>query len=230
MKLIVGLGNPGRKYVGTRHNIGFEVIAELARRHAAGQRPKAKFDGEWVETNWNGEKLCLLSPLTFMNLSGRCVRQVMDFYKIALDDLLVVCDDLNLPVARMRFRPNGSAGGQNGLDNIIAQLGTQSFSRLRIGIGRPPPEWNSTGYVLGKFDKSELPEIEQAVLQSVQGVEYWIAEGIQAAMNRFNSTSETTTKKQKRNSQEADSESAPKRSGESTKNENGDPGAPPETN
>ena len=188
MKLVVGLGNPGRKYVGTRHNIGFEVISELARRHAMGMRPKAKFEGELVETFYNNEKICLLCPLTFMNLSGKCVKPVMDFYKMSPDDLLVVCDDFNLPVAKLRFRPDGSAGGQNGLNDIIRQLGTQKFARLRVGIGKPPPEWDISGYVLGKFDKADFAEMEKSVKRAADGVQVWLEEGIGVAMNRFNST------------------------------------------
>ncbi len=188
MKLVVGLGNPGRKYVGTRHNIGFEVISELARRHAMGMRPKAKFEGELVETFYNNEKICLLCPLTFMNLSGKCVKPVMDFYKMSPDDLLVVCDDFNLPVAKLRFRPDGSAGGQNGLNDIIRQLGTQKFARLRVGIGKPPPEWDVSGYVLGKFDKADFAEMEKSVKRAADGVQVWLEEGVGVAMNRYNST------------------------------------------
>ncbi len=199
MKLVVGLGNPGHKYVGTRHNIGFEVIFEMARRHALGQRPKAKFDGELVETFVAGQKLCLLTPLTFMNLSGQCVKPVMDFYKLELQDLLVVCDDFNLPLAKLRFRPSGSAGGQNGLSDIIKRVGSQDISRLRIGIGQPPPQWDSANYVLGKFDKTELAEMELTVKRAADGVEHWMTDGIQSAMNRFNSSGEPNKKTEQKN-------------------------------
>ena len=135
MKLIVGLGNPGAKYRGTRHNVGFDVLSVLARRYDVG-RPKGKFNAEVAETRIGNEKAVLVSPLTFMNLSGQSVRAAIDFYKCDAGDLLVICDDLNLELARLRIRKNGSAGGQNGLKDIINRLGHQDFCRLRIGIGR----------------------------------------------------------------------------------------------
>ena len=115
MKVIVGLGNPGRRYEGTRHNIGFEVLTELARRYAVGCRPKAKFDGEIIETIVDGQPAYFVYPLTFMNESGRCVRQIVDFYKVVPSELLVVCDDFNLPLAKLRLRPDGSPGSRAGM-------------------------------------------------------------------------------------------------------------------
>ena len=185
MKLVVGLGNPGRKYVGTRHNVGFEAIAELARRYEVG-RAKSKFDGELVETLIGNEKTILLSPLTFMNLSGRCVQPFVDFYKLPLEDVLVICDDFNLPIGRLRIRPSGSAGGQNGLRDIIQRLGTQQVPRLRIGIGKPPPRWDVADYVLSKFEKEELVEVETEIKRAADAAEKWISEGIQPTMNQFN--------------------------------------------
>ena len=140
MKMVVGLGNPGQKYNGTRHNVGFDVIAELARRFDVG-RPKSKFNGEIAETRIQDEKTILICPLTFMNLSGQTVRAAVDFYKLELADLLVICDDFNLALGRIRLKARGSAGGQNGLDDIIQRLGSKDFSRLRLGIGQPPPNW-----------------------------------------------------------------------------------------
>ena len=148
MKMIVGLGNPGQKYVGSRHNVGFDVIAELANRYEVG-RPKAKFNGEFAETIIKQEKVVLVCPLTFMNLSGQCVRAAVDFFKLDLDDLLIICDDFNLALGRIRIRPSGSAGGQNGLDDIVNRLGSRQIARLRLGIGNPPPEWEVANYVLG---------------------------------------------------------------------------------
>jgi PTH1 family peptidyl-tRNA hydrolase len=185
MKLVVGLGNPGRKYNGTRHNVGFEVLARLAQRYDVG-RPKAKFKAEVTETNINNQKTILLSPLTYMNLSGQSVRAAVDFYKLPLTDLLVICDDINLDVARLRFRPSGSAGGQNGLKDIIQQLGSQTFGRLRVGVGRPPPNWDAADFVLGKFSHEDQSEIENAVAQAVDAVEVWVEQGMQTAMNQFN--------------------------------------------
>lgn len=185
MKMVVGLGNPGQKYNGTRHNVGFEVIAELAKRYDVG-RPKSKFNGEFAETIIQNEKTVLVCPLTFMNLSGQCIRAAVDFYKLDLDNLLVVCDDFNLDLGRIRLRPNGSAGGQNGLNDTINRLGSRDFGRLRLGIGKPPPQWDVSNYVLGKFDAENRTEIDRAVLRSANATEVWIAEGMQAAMNQFN--------------------------------------------
>lgn len=185
MKLIVGLGNPGRKYSGTRHNVGFEVIAELARRFGAGQ-PRSRFQGEVVEISIEATKVVLLCPLTYMNQSGRSVREAVDFFKLDLEDLLVVCDDLNLPIGRLRLRPGGSAGGQNGVKDIIRCLGSQQFARLRIGIDRPPPRWNPSDYVLGKFDDEQSAVIEDAIPRAASAAQCWVAGGIQTAMNQFN--------------------------------------------
>jgi PTH1 family peptidyl-tRNA hydrolase len=185
MKLIVGLGNPGRKYQGSRHNVGFAVLAEVARRFATG-RPKSKFHGEVVEADIGGEKVLLLGPETYMNHSGTSVRAACDFYKLSQEELLVVCDDLNLPLAKLRFRAKGSSGGQKGLADVIAHLGTEEFSRLRIGIGAPPEGWEATDYVLGRFAPEEKPDIEEAVLRATDAVAVWAREGIQHCMNQYN--------------------------------------------
>jgi len=185
MKLVVGLGNPGRRYEGTRHNVGFAVLAELA-RSCAGSGVKTKFHGEVVEADLGGRKALLLSPLTYMNNSGTSVQEAKRFFKIPEEDLLVVCDDLNLPLAKLRFRTKGSAGGQKGLEDIICRLGTDEFSRLRIGIGSPPDGRDWTEYVLGKFAKEDIPEIELAVHRAADGVVEWAREGIEACMMRYN--------------------------------------------
>lgn len=185
MKMVVGLGNPGQKYAATRHNVGYEVIAELARRHQT-DRTKTKFNGEFAETIVENTKTLLVSPLTYMNLSGQCVRAAVDFFKLELDDLLIVCDDFNLPLGRIRLRPSGSAGGQNGLKDIIQRLGTMEFPRLRLGIGQPPPGWDVSGYVLGKIPADQQEAVSRSVRRSAEAVETWIGGGIQAAMNQFN--------------------------------------------
>ncbi len=185
MKLVVGLGNPGKKYNGTRHNVGFEVLARLAQRYDAG-RPRAKFNAEVVETIIKNQKTILLSPLTYMNLSGQSVREAVEFYKLPMTDLLVICDDINLDVARLRFRPSGSAGGQNGLKDIIQRLGSQAFGRLRVGVGRPPPQWDAADFVLGKFSREDQAEIDKCVARSVDAIEVWVEKGMQTAMNQFN--------------------------------------------
>ncbi len=194
MKLVVGLGNPGREYVGTRHNVGAEVLAELAARHgAAGTR--ARFSGELSEVWIGGEKVLLLFPQTYMNLSGRSVRECVAFYRLPLEDLIVVCDDLNLPLGQVRFRAKGSSGGQKGLQNVIDLLGTEQFARARIGIGRPPGRMDATSFVLSRFRPEEREAIELAVRKAADGVEVWVAEGIQAAMNRFNVRSKEENRK-----------------------------------
>jgi PTH1 family peptidyl-tRNA hydrolase len=191
MKIVVGLGNPGREYDNTRHNIGFEVVEELARRHNA-PRAKLRFDAEISEVSLGAEKLLLAKPQTFMNASGRSVRQLVDFYQLPLVELLVVCDDMNLDVAKLRLRPGGSAGGQKGLLDIIRHLGTEEFSRLRIGIGRPPGRMRGTDYVLGRFRAEEKEEIEHAVLAAADGAELWASRGLAAAMNLVNAPSDTS--------------------------------------
>ncbi len=185
MKLVVGLGNPGRKYRDTRHNIGFEVLAEIHRRFDS-PRPFAKFTSEIVELRIADEKVLLQSPLTYMNLSGQAVRAATDFYKLPVDQLLVICDDFHLPLGRIRFRPSGSAGGQNGLKDIIRHLGTDQFARLRIGIGQSPDQMDVSDYVLSKFAPDELVTIRKAISRAADGVETWIQSDIQACMSRFN--------------------------------------------
>jgi PTH1 family peptidyl-tRNA hydrolase len=185
MKLVVGLGNPGRQYEGSRHNIGYAVLAEVARKFGTGAA-KGKFHAEVMEADLAGERALLLSPLTFMNLSGLSVQVAKSFYRIPDEDLLVVCDDLNLPVAKLRFRAEGSSGGQKGLEDIIRRLGTEQFPRLRLGIGSPPEGWDWANYVLSKFTKEELPEIEQAVQQAAGAVMAWAGHGIEHCMNQYN--------------------------------------------
>lgn len=185
MKLIVGLGNPGRKYQGTRHNIGFEVIVELMSRHQVG-RPRSKFNAEIAEVAIGEQKTLLMSPLTFMNLSGQSIKAAFDFYKLKLEDVLVICDDWALPVGRLRIRPSGSAGGQKGLADTIQRLGSDNFSRLRIGIGSPPPEWDAVDYVLGQFDELEKPEVRSVIERASRASETWVRNGVQMAMNQFN--------------------------------------------
>jgi PTH1 family peptidyl-tRNA hydrolase len=185
MRLVVGLGNPGRRYEGTRHNIGFAVLAELARQFGSAAA-KAKFHGEIVAADLEGQKALLLSPLTYMNQSGLSVQEAKSFYKIPHDHLLVLCDDLNLPVAKLRFRARGSCGGQKGLEDIVWRLGTEDFARLRIGIGPPREGWDWADYVLAKFTEEEIPEIEQAVRKAAQAVVVWAREGVEFCMNQYN--------------------------------------------
>jgi peptidyl-tRNA hydrolase, PTH1 family len=183
-KLVVGLGNPGAKYEGTRHNIGFEVIDRLVQSPQS-QPFTRKFDGLIAETEIDFLKVLLLKPQTFMNLSGRSVRQVVQFYKINLPETLVVCDDLSLPLGRLRIRPGGSDGGQKGLRDISSQLGSEDVPRLRIGIG-DRGHFDATDFVLTRFRPSERSVIDDALLRATQAVAVWAGQGIDEAMNRFN--------------------------------------------
>ncbi len=184
LKLIVGLGNPGLKYQGTRHNIGFELVDRLAQ----GARPTrftSKFDGQLAEIEIDYRRVLLLKPQTFMNLSGRSAAQAIRFHKIDLADVLVVCDDLSLPVGKLRLRPGGSDGGQKGLRDLTAHLGTDQFPRLRIGIGENG-EIDSADYVLSRFRATERAAIDDALILATQAAAVWVVQGIDAAMNRFN--------------------------------------------
>ena len=183
-KLVVGLGNPGSKYEGTRHNIGFEAVERLA-EGGAGARWARKFEGLTAEIEIDFRRVLLLKPETFMNLSGRSVRQVLQFYKLEPNDLLVLCDDLNLPLGKLRIRPGGSDGGQKGLRDITAQIGTDAYARLRLGIGDRGPI-DAADFVLSRFRSAERPVIDDALIAATQAVAVWIAQGTDAAMNRFN--------------------------------------------
>jgi PTH1 family peptidyl-tRNA hydrolase len=184
MKVVVGLGNPGPKYAGTRHNVGFEVIDYLARGPGCSAF-REKFEAFVAELKEGDETVLLVKPLTFMNLSGRAVRAVLDFYKLPVEQVLVVCDDFNLPLGKLRVRAKGSHGGQNGLRNIQDQLGTDAYARLRIGVGLPDPG-EAVDYVLSRFKPGERPVVEEAVATAAQAVLTWVRGGIEVCMNRFN--------------------------------------------
>lgn len=186
-KLVVGLGNPGSKYQGTRHNIGFEAVDRIA-EVGTGATFARKFDGLLAEAEIDFRRVLLLKPETFMNLSGRSVAQAMRFYKLDLADLLVVCDDLNLPLGKLRIRGGGSDGGQKGLRDITAQLGADQYARLRIGIGDRGPI-DAADFVLSRFRSAERPVMDDALILASQAVAVWTAQGLDAAMNRFNGSS-----------------------------------------
>jgi PTH1 family peptidyl-tRNA hydrolase len=185
MKLIVGLGNPGPRYSGTRHNVGWRVVEDLAAALGAGSW-REKFDAFVAEAPCGGQKVALARPLTFMNLSGLAVRQAMDFWKLDLADLLVVLDDMALEAGRIRLRTEGSAGGHNGLASVIAHVGTDGFSRLRVGIGPAPRVDEHVDFVLSAFTKSERPAVDDAIDRAVAAARCWVTDGPEAAMNRFN--------------------------------------------
>jgi PTH1 family peptidyl-tRNA hydrolase len=183
--LIVGLGNPGRDYTKTRHNVGFHVVDELAKRHNitnfTTERKALVADGLI-----NGKRVILAKPQTYMNLSGEAVRALLDYYKIDLDNLIVAHDDLDLPLGTLRLRKSGGHGGQNGMRNIILHLGTQGFGRVRFGIGRPPGKMRATDYVLQKFIEDDQILAHQVVEKAANAVEFWLENGMEAAMSQFN--------------------------------------------
>ena len=185
MKLVVGLGNPGAKYEGTRHNVGFQVIERLVRETGA-SAPRVKFEGEIWECMLGAEKSLLLEPQTFMNRSGGCVRKAVDFYQIPAEDLLIVCDDFNLPLGQLRIRSSGSDGGQNGLVDVIRTMGTQEIPRLRIGIGPVPDRWNPADFVLGKFTVQQRTEVDLQVARAADAVRMWTSEGVTSTANKYN--------------------------------------------
>ncbi len=192
MKVIAGLGNPGKKYTGTRHNIGFDVAEACARRAGAADWRK-RFDSQCCEMRIGNEAVLLVCPQTFMNLSGNAIRLVLGFYRVTPADLLVVCDDMNLPTGKLRLRAEGSAGGQKGLQNTIEQIGTPQFSRLRFGVGRPPDYMDPSDYVLGRFRNDEQDNVESAVGRAVDATWLWVEQGVTAAMNRVNAAPEGST-------------------------------------
>lgn len=191
MRIVVGLGNPGREYAGTRHNVGFMVVDELARRLTMSSF-RRRFRSELGEGNLGGEKVVLVKPQTYMNLSGGAVRETVGWYHCPRDAVLVVLDDLDLPFGSLRLRASGSAGGHNGLASIIDQLGSNEIPRLKVGIGRGRS--SATAHVLARFSPEEQREIAEVVQRAADAVEVWSEQGIVAAMNRFNVTVSTGTR------------------------------------
>ena len=186
MKLIAGLGNPGKRYAESRHNVGFRVIEELARRWGVDEaRYDRHFEALVGQAQRAGEPVLLMQPQTYMNESGRSVAAAWRFYKLALSELLLVLDDLDLPVGRLRLRPGGSSGGHKGLTDVIRCLGSEDFARLRIGIGKVHPS-ATVEYVLSRFEPDEQPAIAAAITKAADAVEVWLRQGIDAAMNEFN--------------------------------------------
>jgi PTH1 family peptidyl-tRNA hydrolase len=183
MKLVIGLGNPGRQYAGTRHNVGFDVLDLLAGRHRL-EWESAPADA--LMARWRAASALLAKPLTFMNLSGHAIGELLRFYKIEAPDLFVIVDDANLELGRLRARPSGSAGGHNGLKSIISALGTEEFARLRVGVGRGDARRDLADHVLAKFDPDERIEVAEAVGRAADAAELFVTEGITPVMNRFN--------------------------------------------
>jgi PTH1 family peptidyl-tRNA hydrolase len=185
MKCIVGLGNPGTKYANTRHNIGFLAIDALAKEHGI-KLAESKFKAVFGTGMIKGERVVLVKPLTYMNLSGEAIRPLLDFYKIAVEDVLVIYDDLDLPLEKMRLRSKGSAGGHNGVKSLIQHLGTQDIKRLKLGVGRPPAPIQVIDWVLMPFAKSEQTTLQHVLSDSVEIATDFIDTPFLALMNRYN--------------------------------------------
>ena len=193
MKLVVGLGNPGEKYRGTRHNVGFDVVDRLAVAHVP--RGWEMSPEEALEAKWRRDldAVLFVKPLTFMNLSGHAVQRLSHFYKVALPDVLIVCDDVNLPLGRLRARARGSEGGHNGLRSVADVLGTTEYPRLRVGVGRGDARRDLADHVLARFDADEKTAIDDAVARAADAVEMWIADGLSKMMGTFNRAEDNPT-------------------------------------
>ena len=185
MKIIVGLGNPTDKYAGTRHNMGFGVIEELAERHAIRVNTN-RHKGLCGSGIIAGEKVILAKPLTYMNNSGECVRPLADFYKVDVEDVVIIDDDISLDVGQIRVRGKGSAGGHNGMKSIIQHLGSSDFPRVRVGVGEKPVHMDLADYVLGRFSKEELPLVRESLKTAADAVEGLIRDGVDKTMNQYN--------------------------------------------
>jgi peptidyl-tRNA hydrolase, PTH1 family len=187
--LVVGLGNPGREYKKNRHNVGFQTVDHLAARHGL-EFSRQQSNAIIASGNIGGRAVTLAKPMTFMNRSGGPVSALMRFYKIEPEQLLVIVDDLDLPVGTVRLKPEGGSGGQNGIKDIIARLTTQSFPRMRIGIGRPPGKMDSAAYVLQDFSADQQSIIEVTYERASDAIETWLRDGIVLAMSRHNAPAE----------------------------------------
>ncbi|MBQ4473455.1 MAG: aminoacyl-tRNA hydrolase [Lachnospiraceae bacterium] len=196
MKMIVGLGNPDKKYIGTRHNTGFTVLDRISEDYQIPVRER-KYRAMFGSGYIGGQKVLLVKPQTYMNLSGEAVQGFCAFYKIAPEDVLVIFDDVSLDVGQLRIRKKGSAGGHNGIKSIIGCIGSQDFPRIKVGVGHKPKEWDLADYVLGHISAEEEPLMKEAAKQASEAVLVILTEGIEEAMNRFNAKKEKKEKKPK---------------------------------
>lgn len=187
MYIVAGLGNPGTKYEMTRHNIGFHTIDYIADKKNVKVK-KLKFKGLYGETEIGGEKVYLIKPQTFMNLSGECIGEFSSFFKIPPENIIIINDDISLDTGRLRIRPKGSAGGHNGLKSIIYHLQSDAFPRIKMGVGAPRNEgYDLADFVLGKFTREEIPVMEKAIIRAAEAVDEIILHGTEKAMNKYNS-------------------------------------------
>lgn len=185
MYLIVGLGNPEEEYSNTRHNMGFNVINKIANKYEI-EIKKNKFQGLYESGIIESQKVILIKPQTYMNLSGNCVKEVVDFYKIEKENIIIIYDDMDIEPGEIKIRKKGSSGGHNGMKSIIEMLGTEEFPRIRIGIGRPSYDEDKINYVIGEIPKEENQKLEEGVEKAVEGVIEILKNGIDTAMNKFN--------------------------------------------
>ncbi len=186
MYIIAGLGNPGKKYVNSRHNVGFDALDAVAAKYNIDIK-KVKFNGIYGEGSIAGEKVVLVKPQTFMNLSGECIRDFKNWYKVENDQIIIIYDDISLPLGKMRIRPKGSAGGHNGVKSIIYQTGSEVFPRIKIGVGSPKnPDYDLADYVLGHFSKGEVEVLVPVAVKAAEAVGEIIKNGTEKAMSKFN--------------------------------------------
>lgn len=198
MKIIAGLGNPGAEYAKTRHNVGFMLIDALAAKLGVDDW-REKYDAMVLETRIGLEKVLLVKPLTYMNESGRAIGPLLSWYKLEAEDLVVVHDDLDIPVGTIRIRKKGSAGGHNGIKSILSHVGDEHFTRVRIGIGRPSPGWTVIHHVLAPFPSEDVPKIREAIDYLLPAVECIVTEDVDMAMNKFNPHKKKKEKKEETN-------------------------------
>ncbi len=196
--LIVGLGNPGAEYAQTRHNAGFALVEKLAARWKADWTNERKSDARIAKAGWNGKRILLCEPQTFMNLSGETAGALVNFYQLPLKQILVAVDDADLPLGEIRLRAGGSSGGHHGLESIEQHLASRQFARLRIGIGRQDGAREITNFVLGKFDKTEGAVMEKVLGRAADQVECWLADGIEKAMSQFNGVVDSKNEEKKK--------------------------------
>lgn len=189
MKVIVGLGNPGRQYADTRHNVGFMTIDKISEQWNIPVQQN-KFKALIGEGMVDGQRVILVKPQTYMNLSGESVGELVRFYKLDVADILIIYDDLDLPVGKVRLREKGSAGGHNGIKSLIAHLGTQEFKRIKIGIARPRPGQSVSNYVLEPFSTTDLPAIQQAITHAAEASREWLKQSFLLVMNKYNAISQ----------------------------------------
>ena len=185
MIVIAGLGNPGTQYCSTRHNVGFDVVDLLAQKFGM-KLNKIKFKGLVAEGIWSGQKIILIKPSTYMNLSGTSIREVMEFYKLKPEELIVIVDDIDIEFGTIKIKQKGSAGTHNGLKSIISQTNTDEFPRLKIGIGQKPEHYDLADFVLSKFSKSERQIIDKAIIKAADAIDEFISNGIDSTMNKYN--------------------------------------------